>query len=223
LFFDCRAVPMTAANLDPVLGLRRLGYDTIPLEDVTMLIRERRYVPKRCFALVMAISTLDDADRIAAYTGQMPVTLFIGSGDLEAAGRGSGGAGTGTGYGIRVVASRSENEEEIQSHLEEALEKAVSVVGTRPEYAMVEGGARPDLDAVAKATGLAGFLDGVGFNRYGDEPHLIRILDVTWMGGRRLLGTINLAAHIALFKGGHYALPVAAIATFLGGRPGGGR
>jgi hypothetical protein len=72
-----------------------------------------------------------------------------------------------------------------------------------------------DLRGLLKQTSYTCFLDGSGFNRFGDEPHVLRLLDATGAvtgnrDGRRL------AMYMGLFKGHYYLWPAAAAMRLAG-------
>jgi len=72
-----------------------------------------------------------------------------------------------------------------------------------------------DLRGLLKGTPYTCFLDGRGLNRFGDEPHLLRLLDATAVTESRRAMT-SLPVYIGLFRGRYYLWPVAAMLRLFG-------
>jgi hypothetical protein len=102
----------------------------------------------------------------------------------------------------------------LRESLESARERISSLTGGNAGFAKVGHMQGVDLRGFLKKTGYLCFLDGRGFNRYGDEPHVLRLVDATpfasaGKGGRKI------SIYIDLYKGKHYVWPAALITRSL--------
>jgi hypothetical protein len=213
LFFDLRSDREAEGLLgwisDVVGDLKNRGFETIPLGDVVEFIREQRYVPKKGFALVIEAGGIRDLEEIAGALEGLEITVLLPPGIEEAdIAKGMNAVPpTGVSLGVGVPAGDgSEDSQGLRTLLADFKRRVAARVGGGPIFARI--GARPgvDLRKLLKETGYTCFLDGTGFNRYGDEPHMLRLLNATasvaaGKGGR------GLAMYIGLFKAKHYLWP----------------
>jgi hypothetical protein len=220
---DHRVEGGNVEGVSRLLRLQSKGYEVVPLDDVVMLVRERRYVPKKCLSIVIRISSLDDIGAVVDHVGESPITLVLEESAL-------GGKTVGRTYrvpdqvavGVSISGRGEKGVKQTEARLTTAQRAIASILGRKIEYALLEDSVDIDLKRLCKSTGITAFLNGKGFNRHGDEAHLIRLMDVTGLVNHRTLSLANLRAHLSLFKGSYYVWPAAAMVTLLAGKPAGG-
>lgn len=186
--------------------LRRRGYEDVPIDDIVMFVREARYVPRKCFGIVVEVEDIDQIDSIVS--SETPhMTLIVGFEHLKSVDR-----SISLPYAI-TPAVRIEGKGDLLDHLAEAKELGRKVFGKETECALVESYDSDQMRRTARRSGFLCFFNGKGYNRYGDEPHFIRLLDVTGIVARR--SGFKLWLSVQLFKGKFIYWPLA-LATGLG-------
>jgi hypothetical protein len=110
---------------------------------------------------------------------------------------------------------------EIQKVLEEFQSRSIDRTGRRPRYARVDASWDIDLRRILKNSSYACFLDGRGYNRFGDEAHVLRLLDTAAVE-RESDARAALPTYVGLFSGRYWVWPVAAFLRLAGSRRKGG-
>ncbi len=181
--------------------LHKHGYEDIPIDDVVMFIREARYVPKKCFAIVLEI---DDLRGMSILTNNSPHLTVMTS--LEALQSGS----------ERVVlpyaitpAVRIRSASDLLDQLDKAKRLGKAIFDKDIECALIESIGSEAMRRLARRSGYLCFFDGQGFNRFGDEPHLVRLLDLTRLFAEG--SGFKIWVSIQLFKGRFAFWPLAVI------------
>jgi hypothetical protein len=225
LFLDLRSgisvAGATGRAAQALRGLKARGYVTVPLGDVVEFVREQRYVPKKCFGLVIEVGGFEEVQGIiealpgAWYTILLPPEALKSSAGSER----PAVLPPEVSMGLTLVGGHSPHgTDDLSARLEGSRDKIEALTRGKPGFARVGGLPGVDLRALLKKSGYACFLDGHGLNRFGDEPHMLRLLDVTpAVPAREPLK--GLAMYIGLFKGKHYLWPVAAIKRITGKGP----
>jgi hypothetical protein len=199
------------AQLGVTAALADAGHEAIPMMDVVRFIRERRYVPRRSFALAVVLRSIEEVGPVVAAAGNLSLTVilpaeaFRSTGDLcspdlpahVAVGTTAEGASD-PARALRALADASEN-----------------LLGRRCEYALELAPLSTDLRALVKDAGYVSLLDGRGYNRFGDEAHLIRVMDVSSLVGSRCAVAL-LKAWISLYKGTYIVWPAIAVGRLFG-------
>ena len=226
LSFDIRSETAGAGGAGGVgsaIGeLKERGYVTVSLSDIVEFVREQRYVPKKCFGLVIEAGRSEEVSRIADALPGSHLTILLPPGalDSDAARDRLSALPSEVSVGLSLAGKDGpKNADDLMSSLERSRERLIALNAGGPPFAKVGLVHGVDLRGVLKRAGYACFLDGRGFNRFGDEPHVLRLLDATPVvsAGR---GGRELALYIGLFKGKHYIWPVAAMARLTGEKPG---
>ena len=202
-----------------IYKLSEEGREIVPLGDVVSFIAERRYVPKRCLGLVIETATLQEAREFVTHVGGASVTVLMPPKAVTMSGSAFADSGFPRNVEVGVtLADRLDPDDE--RGLEEALRaftgQTSRSLGRDPICARISGTPDIDLRRVLKATGYSCFLDGTGYNRFGDEPHLVRLLDVTPILRLRRMRGLHMAVYVGMFRGGYFWWPVAALARALG-------
>jgi hypothetical protein len=196
------------------------GYEIVPLENVVDLVRERRYVPKRCLGVVIEAG---DAAGLAAVARAFPpeITVLLPVAALDGPSGDSASPELPSRLSLGVSLSKTDlpdDESEVRKMLVALSERMSGLLGREARYARIPSSPGLELRGLLKGTSYVCFLDGRGFNRFGDEPHLLRLLDATPFetAGWRWL---SLRVYVDLFKGRYYAWPPAALMRLLGSGP----
>jgi hypothetical protein len=192
-------------------ALRSKGYEDIPMIDVVRFIREGRYVPSKCFALVATVDSPESLGPALADRGGLKVTVLM---PPEA-------------FGPRVgkmigalpedvtLATTTEGGPEAAAGLRRLADRSEELLGRRCEYAMLTGGVGSGSREVLKASGYVSLLGNGGYNRFGDESHLVSLIDMSRiLTGRHGIRALRL--WIALYKGGYGVWPALAIGRGFG-------
>jgi hypothetical protein len=204
------------SNRRRLLGLYRRGYQPVPLFDVVMLIRERRYVPKKCLGLVLEVSSVQELADTLNLVRDLKPTFLLPWTAFDACDVKSPlmVLPEDVGLGI-VIGGRTGTGPTDSTHLKQCLvsvaERSLEVVGRKVEYLLIETPLPSDSRGVLKASGYTSVLDGKGYNRYGDEGHLIRVIDVTDLMAAGMRVHPVLSAYLSLYKGAYLAWPVVAV------------
>ncbi|MFH1313612.1 MAG: hypothetical protein ABIJ00_10370 [Candidatus Eisenbacteria bacterium] len=195
-------------RIKTVTALRHKGHEVIPLRDVVMFIRAHRFLPGRCFGLVVEGGSPEEFGEILSAAGDTAITILLAPEVLKRC----------EDRPVRrdlpetvtlgtVLTGHEKTEEELVSF----ADLAGKVVGKKAEYAVVQEGADAPLRTVLKSTGYTSFLGGGGYNRFHDESQFIRVLDVSHVLGSRSAGRLRTSLEIALFKGRYIVWPLAAV------------
>ncbi len=236
-----------AQQLRLISRLGRAGYEDVPIGDIVMFIRERRYVPKRAFGLVVEVSTRERLPALVGCAEGMNLTALVPSSALEDRHGGRGFAGDSSGIapsapagsntlteepgsaGARPEAGPSlpdsvslgvilRAEKDPQRALQQAAVLSLHLFGKKPNYAMIRDCPHPEVSRLLKASGYTSLFDGKGYNRFGDHGYEVRLLDVTGLV-RAKLAVLGLLLSIAMFKGTYLGWPLAAIGRLFGMLP----
>jgi hypothetical protein len=205
-----------------ICKLREQGSEIVPLVDVVSFIAERRYVPKRCLALVIETAGLEEARTLVTRVGGLKVMMLLPPQAAAMTGGESADSGLPPNVEVGVTFANppeSDDERDLEQALKAFALRASKNLGRDPVCARIRGTSGVDLRRVLKTTGYSCFLDGSGYNRFGDEPHLVRILDITPILRLRRMRDLNVALSVGMFRGGYFWWPVAALAKVLGGSP----
>lgn len=217
LFFDMPSGTSGDAGLgrigSAIARLKDRGYVTVPLNDIVEFVREQRYVPKKCFGLVVEASGSEDIAGIFGALRGSHLTILLPPTALHA-GTGQDRPSpvpSGVSIGLNLTGEQSPRDAEGLRASLKACRDTITVLN-RGEAGFVKVGyvQGVDLRGLLKQTGYACFLNGRGFNRFGDEPHLLRLLDVTPVV-RAGKGWKGLSMCMDLFKGKHYVWPAVAV------------
>jgi hypothetical protein len=203
-----------------VTALRRKGYELIPLRDIVMFVGEHRYVPKRCFGLVIETRSPEELGEVLSSVGAEDVTVVLDLDVLEACEGRHRLPDLPETVTLGAVISGSEEAgapglERTEQELTSFADLATKILGKKPEYAVVEGCAASDIRVLLKATGYTCFLDGLGYNRFGDESHALRLMDVSHLLAGASLRGLRIMLHVAMFKGAYIVWPLAAVCNIL--------
>lgn len=205
------------AGLSSIAALSKGAYEVVPLEDVVMFVRDRRYVPRKSLALVVEVPSLENLSCILASAGGMRLTVILPLKAFEQGEPGkafhedlpdSVGLGTALGEGLDRTPP---DQGQIVRHLQTFAETSARLLGKRPEYVVAPQGWQIDFRGILKAAGYMCFLDGKGYNRFGDEAYLIRIMDVSRLVGWGWARRLDLSIHLDMFKGTFIGWPLAAL------------
>ncbi len=195
-------------RIETVTALREKGHEVISLRDVVMFIRAHRFLPKKCFGLVVEVGSPEEFDEIISAAGDTAITAVLTPDVLREFESQSVRRDLPETISLGTVVS---GHEEIEHQLTSFAELAKKVLGRQPEYAVVEGAADWELRTALKSTGYTSFLGGGSYNRFGDENHLVRLMDVSsLLAGKSVRGP-RIALSIALFKGTYIVWPLAAV------------
>ncbi len=183
--------------------LRKRGYEDIPIDDVVMFIREARYVPKKAFAAVIEFENVDELRNIVADDIPHLVVMFpkeaLEKTSLEIE----------LPYAI-TPAARFVKPDNPLDELIRTRRIGKKIFGKEIQCGLLESLSSDEIRRTARRSGYLCFFDGHGYNRFGDEPHLVRLLDLTKViaegGGSRLWLCLQ------LFRGKFIFWPLAAIA-----------
>ncbi len=201
----------TRTLLDHVKMLRARGYEDIPLYDVTMFIRQNRYVPKNCFGVVVEACSQEDIDGLIELGKTTHVTSLLTPAVLD--------KGTPVSFGALPekvsLAVVLEQGKDVLRRLEARAKIAEDMAGRRPDYALTGKHMGSDAGQILRSSGLRSFLDGNGYNRFGDESHAVRLMDVSSLTTGKASG-LGLRLYIALYKGRYLAWPLVAVGRLLG-------
>jgi hypothetical protein len=211
----CGGEPVASLMLS-VIGLRARGYELVPLADIVMFIREHRYVPKKCFGLVVESSAREELADILAAAGETSITVVL---PLEALRNRGGGAAyrelpETAALGTVWTASqdvRDQGQQVTEEYLRAFGDLGARLLGKKPEYALLEGCSHIDLRALLRTSGYTCFLDGEGYNRFGDESHVMRVMDVSCLVRRRTARQFRVMLYMSMFKGTYIGWPLLAI------------
>jgi hypothetical protein len=198
---------------DTIRRLEDHGYEIVPLDDVVEFVRERRYVPRKCMGVVLEAGAMEDLRRIADHFRETEVTVLLPpeafETSLDQADR--FGVPTTISLGLSLVEARDlADTARLKSLLEHYGAKAAGPIDQLPKYVRVHPSLDVGLRGLLKGTAYRCFLDGRGFNRFGDEGHLLRLFDTTALLDSRP-SIASLALYMGLFKGKYYLWPAAAV------------
>jgi hypothetical protein len=214
------------SRLRSVTDLRGRGYEIIPLADVVMFVREHRYVPKKCFAVLVETCSREDLDQVLRAAGDTELTVVLPLRLLESQGSELAPHGLPESVTLGTIFTVPEDaaaiEQSIDRYLRDFTDLAVQSLGKKPEFALVEGCSHADLRPILRSSGYTCFLDGSGFNRFGDEGHLLRLIDVSSLLGRGAARGLRVVLYMTMFKGTYFVWPLAAIWHLLEARRKGG-
>ncbi len=224
LFFDLHVGTGSEGTLgriaDVVRGLKDRGYEVVPLDDVVEFVREQRYVPRKCIGLVLEANGMADLVEIATALPGLNITVLLppeAGKDATACSRISE-LPPEVSLGLSLAANGGRCDYAgLMGLLGGFRESIAGFAGRKPCFARLGPVRSIDLRRLLKETAYACFLDGSGFNRFGDEPHLLRLLDATaFVTGES--GVKGLAVYIGLYKGKYYLWPLAAMMWLAGSR-----
>ena len=203
--------------ISALTNLTSRGYQCVPLGDVVLFVRENRYVPKRCFALVIEVERTEQLRRVIARAQELTPTVLVTAGMLEAStDQGDmpvlpDDLALGVSLSWPSAQEPATGSERLKGRLQSLGERAAAILGRRPEFARIDAPDDLDLRGLLKSVGYVCFLDGRGFNRFGDEPHMIRLLNISGLGKSEAAIRRNILLRLRLFKGSYLSWPIAAI------------
>ncbi|MGQ9810476.1 MAG: hypothetical protein ACUVQ7_03940 [bacterium] len=193
-------------SIEKMMCLKDRGYEDVPIDDIVSFIRENRYVPKKAFGVVIQLKSVDDLKAILVK--EMPhITVLIPS---EAIMAGSDRS-LQLPYSV-ILGVTAKHKSSIIEDLKEVRRKGEMSFGKPVECALISNADDENLKNLSLRSGYLCFFDGKGFNRFGDRPHLVRLLDVTKViKSKRYRSNIYLSTQ--LFMGRFILWPFA----FMGG------
>lgn len=229
------ARPVTGAEeaLTTWIGRLRGREDaTVPLSDVVAFMAERRYVPRGCLAPVLGAGTIAEAESLAALAGDINITILLPAEVFD----------DGLDEGRQVLADLGGHAEE--KRLPDSIEIGAALapgrtsperltdalrhfadgarlhLGMSPVCAATGQETMADPKSLAEASGYRCFLGGTGYNRFGDTPYLVRLLDISPVLRHGRQTRLNIEVYTGMFKGGYIWWPVAALLKAFGASPG---
>ncbi len=177
------------------------SYEAVPLSDVLDFISERRYVPPRAIGIVVHIGSPADISNVEEIFGDVPHTLVVDHDILNE------NLDTNTLRAKPVEFGIYFDEEPGNKDVALSLKDSISqVLGREPICAMWKS-----LQAdrvILKKMPFRCILGGVGFNRFGDEPGIVRLLDLT----ESICSRLEMRICISLFCGKDFSYPVLVLA-----------
>jgi hypothetical protein len=225
LLFDLRSAEdpgrVMQVMRDTVHRFKARGYEVVPLGDVVEFVRDRRYVPKKCIGLVVEAAVMPqlaeagEALRGIEFTGLLPPAALEGCpGAPDRTGIPAGAT-----LGLSLVGETNPGDSAgLLGVLERQRARSVEVTGCEPRYVRIEPSGDAGLRGLLKATSYTCFLNGGGFNRFGDQADMLRLLDTTAMTDSARAGSA-LSVYVGLFRGRYYLWPVAAFLRLAGAGP----
>ena len=223
--FDLRctkgAREMLEAVADSMRKFQRCGFEIVPLDDVIEFVRERRYLPRKCLGLVIEVGNPEELSAIEEALPGLHVVVLLPLGALETCEEPKklGEVSSSISLGIDLVGGPEIHDAaRFRNLIGSASAKAVALTGIEPRYVRVAPAPDIELRGVLRGTPYSCILNGRGFNRFGDEAHLLRLLDTTTIIEGRRAGK-NLLTYVGLFKGKYYLWPVAAALKHWGSGP----
>lgn len=175
LYFDglSRASQEVVEAIKKMTCLKDHGFEDVPIDDIVSFIRDNRYVPKRAFGLVVRIGTID---QLRAILGENPPHLTILF-PAEAM-RKQSLERIELPYRISPGVFSEKPDLGIQD-LKEISQNGSWLFGKPIDCALIPDASQEELKNMALRSGYRCFFNGDGFNRFGDRPHLVRLLDAT--------------------------------------------
>jgi hypothetical protein len=220
ILLDLGRLPHDTDDIETYLryirDLCRGGYETIPLSDVVMFIRERRYVPKKCFALVVEVSSLEQLGSVLGSTEDLNPTYLLPSGILDECVEDASAFKLSQDVGLGITFEEAQGGlpreiADLERTLRSFAEESSRLLGRRPEYARVAISPSVDAQALVSTAGYECLFDGKGYNRFGDESYLVRVMDVSALIMQRVAVRARVATYLALFRGKYIHWPVEAV------------
>ncbi len=186
--------------------IKNRGYEDVPIDDIVAFIRENRYVPKKAFGIVVQ---LESFNHLNAFLGkELPhITVLLPSKEITTASQ-----SLELPYSVipGVVAEASSS---IIEDLKEIGKRGQTILGKPISCGLISGVDQESLKNLALRSGYLCFFDGNGYNRFGDQPHLVRLIDVTnAVKSDRYKWNIYLS--VQLFMGRFIVWPIAVIGGF---------
>lgn len=206
LYFDgfSRTPQQVVEAIEKMTYLKERGFEDVPIDDIVGLIRDNTYVPKRAFGLIVRIGTIDQLRAILGENQPHLTILF----PAEAIRKQSFDR-IELPYRISPGIFSEKPSPGIED-LKEISRRGYWLFGKSIDCALIPDASQDDLKNMALRSGYRCFFDGDGFNRFGDRPHLVRLLDVT-----RILNSKKHAAclyhAVQLFMGRFIFWPAAVI------------
>jgi hypothetical protein len=221
LLFDLRSSKGRVQAETVAEAIRRLqgnGFEVVPLGDVVEFVRERRYVPKKCLGLVVEIVDVWELDGVRKALPDVELAVLLPPEAFEShSDRGEKAATRSISLGVSLVGDPAARDAgQLKALLAHVRTRAIEATGCEPHYVRVDPGTSAGLRGSLKDTTYVCFLDGKGFNRFGDEADMLRLLDVTPIVEGPRAGA-GLSAYIGLFAGKYYLWPSAAARRRFGG------
>jgi hypothetical protein len=208
----------TAEKLRLVGTLQRRGYEDVPLSDIVMSIRENRYVPKRGMGLVVEVPSLAAIGGLVDLMDGLNATLVLPLDALRSEDKHPADGLKKIPSSVRLAPLLKPGQDADRG-LKEAAGLILNLTGRSPECVLMPTEGDSDVRRILKANGYECVLDGKGFNRFGDDPYMIRLFDVTTLAGARA-AALGLLLYISLFRGTYVVWPLTAIAHLLKALPG---
>ena len=189
--------------------LRARGYEVVALEDIIEFVEARRYVPKKCVGLVVDAADLAQLGRAGSalpniqFAGLLPPAAVGGIPDSDLP--------AGVTMGLSLMGEPVPADPAgLLTLLERLRARSVEATGREPQYARTDFIGEGIPRGLLKKTSYKCFLDGTGFNRFGDRADMLRLLDTgPMMDGAAAASTISV--YVGLFRGRYYLWPVAAL------------
>jgi hypothetical protein len=199
-----------------LINLTHRGYQCVPLGDVVLFVRDNRYVPKKCFALVIEVQSVEQLKKAIGSAQQLTPTILVTADMLEDSGNQADMPAlpedAALGVSLRQLGDQDPiDREELQQRLRALSDRAAGTLGRRLEFARIEAPDDADLRGLLKSVGYTSFLDGQGYNRFGDEPHMIRLMNISGLGASEARIRRSILVNLRLFKGSYLSWPVAAL------------
>ncbi len=204
----------------------------VPLSDVVAFMAERRYVPRGGLALVLEAGTIEEAETLASLAGDIKVTILLPARAFEnAQGESKQDTADAGGYaGKRRLADSVEigaalgldrtSPERLTAALRHFAQRAERHLGKSPVCAATGQGIMADPRSLAEAGGYTCSLGGGGYNRFGDTPYLVGLLDISPVLRHGRATGLNVRIYTEMFKGGYIWWPVAALLKAFAASPG---
>jgi len=199
---------------------------------VVAFMAERRYMPRGGLALVLEAGTIEEAEGLASLAGDIKVTILLPARAFEnTQGESKQDTVDGGGYtGKRRLPDSIEigaalgldriSPERLTAALRHFAQRAERRLGKSPVCAAIGQGTMTDPRSLAEAGGYTCFLGGGGYNRFGDTPYLVGLLDISPVLRLRRQTGLNMRIYTGMFKGEYFWWPVAALLKAFAASPG---
>ncbi len=204
----------------------------VPLSAVVAFMAERRYVPRGGLALVLEAGTIEEAEDLASLAGSLDLTILLpprafenteGESKQDTVDAGGHPGRRRLPDSVEIGAALGLDRippERLTAALRHFAQRAERHLGKNPVCAATGQGTMADPRSLAEAGGYTCFLGGGGYNRFGDTPYLVGLLDISPVLRLRGQTALNMRIYTGMFKGGYVWWPVAALLKAFGASPG---
>jgi hypothetical protein len=213
---------MITAIRESLRRFRAGGYEIVPLGDICEFVREHRYVPKKCMGVVIETADMPELEAVVEALGETRLALLLPPealvGDWRQLAESEIPAGVSLGVSFKS-STQPEDAGGLLDLLKDLGARSTAAGGHDLRYVRLKETGAIELRGLLRDTPYRCFLDGKGFNRFGDEPDMLRLIDTSAIMASRRVGA-NLSLYVDLFKGRYYVWPVVALLRLSGAGPG---